>query len=59
MKRPSPKATALAAALRDLAGNALALEQATSEISQLTAEVVAVGKRLEATPPSRPETACG
>ncbi|HUP75734.1 MAG TPA: PaaI family thioesterase [Acidimicrobiales bacterium] len=49
---PLAETVALAAALRDLAGKALALEQPTPEIRQFTAEVVALGKRLEAILPS-------
>jgi acyl-coenzyme A thioesterase PaaI-like protein len=45
---PLTETLALAAALRDLAGNALALEHPTPEIRQFTDEVLAVGKRIEA-----------
>ena len=45
---PLDETRALAAALRDLAGKALALEHPSAEIRRFTAEVVAVGKRLEA-----------
>jgi hypothetical protein len=45
---PLPESLALAAALRELAGNALALEHPTPEIREFTDEVVAVTKRLEA-----------
>lgn len=45
---PLDETVALAAALRDLASSALALEHPTPEIRQFTAEVVALGQRLEA-----------
>ena len=45
---PLTETLALAAALRDLAGNALALEHPTPEIRRFTDEVLAVGKRIEA-----------
>ena len=45
---PLTETLALAAALRDLAGSALALEHPTPEIRRFTDEVLAVGKRLEA-----------
>ncbi|MEO8695014.1 MAG: PaaI family thioesterase [Acidimicrobiales bacterium] len=45
---PLAESLALAAALRELAGNALALEHPTPEIRDFTDEVLAVSKRLEA-----------
>ena len=56
---PLAETVALAAALRDLAGNALALEHPTAEIRQFTAEVLAVGKRLEAILPRDPRPRVG
>jgi len=56
---PLAETIALAAALRDLAGNALALEHPTPEIRKFTAEVLAVGKRLEAILPSDPRPRVG
>jgi acyl-coenzyme A thioesterase PaaI-like protein len=45
---PLAETLELAAALRDLAGNALALEHPSPEIRQLTAQVRAVDERLQA-----------
>ncbi|MEO5837599.1 MAG: PaaI family thioesterase [Acidimicrobiales bacterium] len=45
---PLAESLALAAALRELAGNALALEHPTPEIREFTDEVLDVSKRLEA-----------
>ena len=56
---PLAETIALAAALRDLAGNALALEHPTPEIRQFTEEVFAVGKRLEAILPRDPRPRVG
>ena len=56
---PLAETIALAAALRDLAGNALALEHPTPEIRQFTEEVIAVGKRLEAILPRDPRPRVG
>jgi acyl-coenzyme A thioesterase PaaI-like protein len=56
---PLAETIALAAALRDLAGNALALEHATPEIGQFTADVVALGQRLEALLPPDPRPRVG
>ena len=56
---PLAETLALAAALRDLAGNALALEHPTPEIRQFTATVLAVGERLEAILPRDPRPRVG
>lgn len=56
---PLDETVALASALRDLAGNALALEQPTPEIRQFTGDVVALGKRLEALLPPDPRPRIG
>ena len=56
---PLAETTALAAALRDVAGKALALEHPTPEIRQFTADVVALGQRLEALLPADPRPRVG
>ena len=56
---PLTETIALAAALHDLAGNALALEHPTPEISRFTADVVTLGKRLEALLPPDPRPRVG